>query len=209
VSATGDEVIGVEDSDRAEAVRSARRDAELNHLARRASRGDKGALELLLGRIRPTVVQYCRARIGPGMLGTQSAEDIAQETLLAVYGALGRWRPEKRVMAFVYGIAGNKVVDAYRAAGRDRSVPTEVVPDEPDLDHGPEQAAMHGSLAAELRKLLDQLPEQHREILVLRVALGMSAVETAASVGSTSGAVRVAQHRALTKLRELVERRRA
>jgi len=209
VSATGDEVIGVHETDRTEAVRSARSDAELNRLARLASGGDKGALELLLGRIRPTVVQYCRARIGPGMLGSQTAEDVAQDTLLAVYGALERWQPEKRVMAFVYGIAGNKVVDAYRAAGRDRSVPTEVVPDEPDFDHGPEQAAMHGSLVADLRKLLDQLPEQHREILVLRVALGMSAVETAATVGSTSGAVRVTQHRALAKLRELVERRSA
>jgi RNA polymerase sigma-70 factor (ECF subfamily) len=112
-------------------------------------------------------------------------------------------------MAFVYGIAGNKVVDAYRAAGRDRSVPTDVVPDEPDFDHGPEQAAMHSSMVADLRKLLEQLPEHHREILVLRVALGMSAVETAATVGSTSGAVRVTQHRALAKLRELLEQRRS
>jgi RNA polymerase sigma-70 factor, ECF subfamily len=209
VSATGDEVIGVEEADRADLARSARRDAELNSLAALASGGDQQALERLLARIRPMVVQYCRARIGLGMLGTQSAEDIAQDTLLAVVGALERWRPEKRVMAFVYGIASNKVVDAFRAAGRDRSVPTEVVPDEPDLDHGPEQAALHGGVVAELRALLDQLPPQHREILVLRVALGMTAVETAAAVGSTSGAVRVTQHRALAKLRELVERRTA
>jgi RNA polymerase sigma-70 factor (ECF subfamily) len=209
VSATGDEVIGAEDADRADHARSARRDAELNRLAGLASGGDQRAMENLLARIRPMVVQYCRARIGFGMLGTQSAEDIAQDTLFAVVGAIERWRPEKRVMAFVYGIASNKVVDAYRAAGRDRSVPTEIVPDEPDLDHGPEQAALHDGMVAELRKLLDQLPAQHREILVLRVALGMTAVETAAAVGSTSGAVRVTQHRALTKLRELVERRSA
>jgi RNA polymerase sigma-70 factor, ECF subfamily len=209
VSATGDEVIGVGKSDRAEAARSARRDAELNRLAWLASGGDRAALDSLLGHIRPMVVQYCRARIGSGMLGSQSAEDVAQDTLLAVVGALERWRPEKRVMAFVYGIAGNKVVDAYRAASRDRSVPTDVVPDEPDFDHGPEQAAMHSSMVADLRKLLEQLPEHHREILVLRVALGMSAVETAATVGSTSGAVRVTQHRALAKLRELLEQRRS
>ena len=207
MSATGDEVIGAEEADRADLARSARRDAELNNLAGLASGGDQRALEHLLTRIRPMVVQYCRARIGIGMLGSQSAEDIAQDTLVAVVGALGRWRPEKRVMAFVYGIASNKVVDAYRAAGRDRSVATEFVPEEPDLDHGPEQAALHGGVVAELRALLDQLPEHHREILVLRVALGMTAVETATAVGSTSGAVRVTQHRALAKLRELVERR--
>jgi RNA polymerase sigma-70 factor (ECF subfamily) len=209
VSSAGDEVIEAEETDRADAARSARRDAELNRLAGLASGGDRPALDLLLGHIRPMVVNYCRARIGSGMLGTQSAEDVAQDTLLAVCGALARWRPEKRVMAFVYGIASNKVVDAYRAAGRDRSIPTEIVPDVPDFDHGPEQAAMHGSQVEELRKLLDELPEHHREILVLRVALGLSATETAHAVGSTSGAVRVTQHRALAKLRELVERRSA
>ena len=110
-------------------------------------------------------------------------------------------------MAFVYGIAGNKVADAFRAAVRDKSTPSAVIPDEADADHGPEQSALHGSMAAELRELLDELPEHHREILVLRVALGMSAVETAATVGSTPGAVRVTQHRALTRLREMVLRR--
>jgi RNA polymerase sigma-70 factor, ECF subfamily len=208
VSTTGDEVIG-EGADRGDTARSARRDAELNQLAELASRGDRTALDLLLARIRPMIVHYCRARIGSATLGSQAAEDVAQDTLLAVCGALPRWRPEKRFMAFVYGIASNKVVDAYRAAGRDRSSPTDVVPDEPDGQHGPEQAALHGGLVAELRELLEQLPEHHREILVLRVALGMSAVETAAAVGSTSGAVRVTQHRALNKLRELVERRSA
>jgi RNA polymerase sigma-70 factor (ECF subfamily) len=207
VSATGDEVIGADEAERADRARSAARDAELNRLATLAAAGDQGALEGLLGRIRPMVVQYCRARIGLGTLGTQSAEDIAQDTLMAVVGALRRWQPDKRVMSFVYGIASNKVVDAYRAAGRDRSVPTDVVPDAPDLDHGPEQSAMRGGLLAELRNLLDQLPEHHREILVLRVALGMTAVETAAAVGSTSGAVRVTQHRAMARLRELVARR--
>src|SRR5690349_17116615 len=77
VSATGAEVIGVDEADRADRARSARRDAELNRLAGLASHGDQRALELLLSLIRPTVVQYCRARIGLGMLGTQSAEDIA------------------------------------------------------------------------------------------------------------------------------------
>jgi RNA polymerase sigma-70 factor, ECF subfamily len=207
VPTTGDELLGVGDADRADAARSAQRDAELDRLAGLASGGDRAALDLLLGHIRPSVVRYCRARIGNGLLDSQSAEDVAQTTLLAVCSALERWRPEKRVMAFVYGIAGNKVADAFRAAVRDKSTPSAVIPDEADADHGPEQSALHDSMAAELRELLDELPEHHREILVLRVALGMSAVETAATVGSTPGAVRVTQHRALTRLREMVLRR--
>jgi RNA polymerase sigma-70 factor (ECF subfamily) len=54
-------------------------------------------------------------------------------------------------------------------------------------------------------RLLGVLPERQREILVLRVVLGLSADETAEVVGSTPGAVRVAQHRALTRLRKALD----
>ena len=165
------------------------------------------ALERLLEAIRPMVVQYCRARIGPGTLGGQSAEDIAQDTLLAVCGALERWQPDRRVMSFVYGIASNKIVDAYRAAGRDRSVPTDTLPEGVEVRDGPEQTAVLASQVRELHALLDQLPDHQREVLVLRVALGLSAVETAEAVGVTPGAVRVTQHRALARLRELQAKR--
>ena len=52
--------------------------------------------------------------------------------------------------------------------------------------------------------MLDELPDGQREVLVLRVALGLSAAETAVLVGSTPGAVRVAQHRGLARLRRAV-----
>ena len=55
-----------------------------------------------------------------------------------------------------------------------------------------------------LGELLDHLPEKQREILVLRLVVGLSAEETAEMIGSTPGAVRVAQHRALTKLKKII-----
>jgi RNA polymerase sigma-70 factor (ECF subfamily) len=51
---------------------------------------------------------------------------------------------------------------------------------------------------------LAELPQAQREILILRVALGMSTEETAAALGMSTGAVRVAQHRALTTMRARV-----
>jgi RNA polymerase sigma-70 factor (ECF subfamily) len=48
------------------------------------------------------------------------------------------------------------------------------------------------------------LPEKQREIVVLRVVVGLSAEETADAVGSTPGAVRVVQHRALARLRKVL-----
>jgi RNA polymerase sigma-70 factor (ECF subfamily) len=60
---------------------------------------------------------------------------------------------------------------------------------------------MRSELSAELAKLLAILTPTQREILVLRLMVGLSAEATAEATGSTAGAVRVAQHRALTRLR--------
>jgi RNA polymerase sigma-70 factor, ECF subfamily len=192
------------------AGRAARTETELDELALRASGGDRQALSELLDRIHGPVVWQCRARMNGRAIGQQTPEDIAQEVLIAVCGALGRFRPaETRWMAFVYGIVRNKVIDAYRAAGRDRSEPVEDVPDHVDDDDraGPEAAALRSADRALLHELLDQLPDLQREVLCLRVAMGYSAEETARMIGSTPGAVRVTQHRAMQKLRALIAKR--
>lgn len=182
-------------------------EVELDALAGRATAGDAEALNRFLELIRTPVVRYCRARMGEG-IGLLTAEDVAQDVLLAVCGALGRFRPgETASMAFVYGIARNKVVDAFRASGRDRSDPTEAVPDSKEDALSPEDVAVFTSDVGLLRELLEALTPAHREVLVLRVALQYSADETARIVGSTPGAVRVTQHRALTKLRGLLAER--
>ena len=67
---------------------------------------------------------------------------------------------------------------------------------------GPSSVYFVSSCPAKISRLLDTLPEKQREILVLRVVVGLSAEETAEAVGSTPGAVRVAQHRALGRLRK-------
>jgi RNA polymerase sigma-70 factor, ECF subfamily len=131
-----------------------------------------------------------------------SADDVAQEVCLAVLTALPNYRVQGRpFLAFVYGIAAHKVIDAHRAVSRARSEPVADVPDSIAVGAGPEQRALQGELSAQLRDLLDELPDKQREILVLRVVVGLSAEETALAVGSTPGAVRVAQHRAVAKLR--------
>jgi DNA-directed RNA polymerase specialized sigma24 family protein len=55
-----------------------------------------------------------------------------------------------------------------------------------------------------MAKLLESVPGEQREILHLRVVLGLSAEETAEVTGSTPCAVRTAQHRALNRLRDLL-----
>ncbi|MEU5695617.1 RNA polymerase sigma factor ShbA [Actinosynnema sp. NPDC020468] len=179
-------------------------EADLTALVDRALLGDPRAIEQLLVRIQPLVLRYCRARVGSRERTLVSAEDIAQEVCLAVVSALGKYRYEPgSFLAFVYGIAAHKVADARRRAVRSRSEVMPELPDTPTMEDGPEQRAMNGEMIEHVTHLLRRLPERQREILVLRVAVGLSAEETAAAVGSTPGAVRVAQHRALARMREM------
>jgi RNA polymerase sigma-70 factor (ECF subfamily) len=55
-----------------------------------------------------------------------------------------------------------------------------------------------------MTKLLDTLPARQRDILFLRVVVGLSAEETAEVVGSAPGAARVAQRRAPNRLRDIL-----
>ena len=121
---------------------------------------------------------------------------------MAVLGAISRYRDEpESFLPFVYGIAAHKVADHYRRAGRDRSDPAADVPDGIDISASPEQQIMAADLRDRLDRLLATLPPRQREILILRLVVGLSAQETAAAVGLTPTAVRVTQHRALAKLR--------
>jgi RNA polymerase sigma-70 factor (ECF subfamily) len=167
-----------------------------------AAAGSRDALREVVETIRPIVVRYVRARIGAAERSGLSADDVAQEVCLAAIQALPRYQDQGRpFLAFVYGIASHKVADAHRAAARNKSDPTDVVPERYSLDAGPEQMALRSDSAARMDKLLALLPDKQREILTLRIVVGLSAEETAEAVGSTPGAVRVAQHRALARLK--------
>ena len=174
----------------------------LDAVVAEAVAGNRDALREVLEIIRPIVVRYCRARVGATERSGLSADDVAQEVCLAAITALPRYKDQGRpFLAFVYGIAAHKVADAHRAAARNRADPTDVVPERYSLEADPEQMALDSESSARMNKLLSVLPEKQREILILRVVVGMSAEETAEAVGSTAGAVRVAQHRALARLK--------
>ncbi len=182
-----------------------RMDSHIDLVVDRAAAGDREALADLLGRVHPLVVRYCRARVTASHRSLSSADDVAQEVCVAIMTALPRYAREGRpFLAFVYGIASHKVADAHRSAARSRSHPVAEVPDSVSDESDPQDVAIAGSVGRTISKLLLELAPLQREILILRVAGGLTAEETADTLGTTPGAVRVAQHRALGKLRALV-----
>ncbi|MFJ1767968.1 sigma factor [Amycolatopsis sp. NPDC088138] len=163
------------------------RDSEL---VRSAVTGNRAALVDVLRALRPLVFRYCLGRFG-WRDGTADAEDCTQEVLLALVGALPAYRYEpENFLPFVFGIAAHKASEFHRRRVRDGR---------PEVEPPPVAEAWAGGL-------LDTLPPRQREILILRIILGLTAEETAAAVGLGSpGAVRIAQHRALTSLRRAIE----
>ncbi|GAA2487558.1 sigma-70 family RNA polymerase sigma factor [Streptomyces thermolineatus] len=178
-------------------------------LVRRAADGDEQATHDLLAHVHPLALRYCRTRLSrlPGD-ARHFVDDLAQEVCLAVLCALPRYRDEGRPFdAFVLAIASHKVADLQRAAmrGAGTALPADDLPEQPDDSLGPEERAVLSSDTAWAKTLLANLSEHQRELVLLRVAVGLSAEETGQMLGMSPGAVRVAQHRALSRLRALAE----
>lgn len=150
--------------------------------------GDEQATHDLLAFVHPLAIRYCRTRLSrlPGD-ARHFVEDLAQEVCVAVLMALPRYRDTGRPFeAFVFAIAAHKVADLQRAAMRhpgSTAVPSDEMPERPDDSLGPEERALLSSDAAWAKKLLANLPENQRELLVLRVAVGLTAEETGQMLG--------------------------
>ncbi len=178
-------------------------EAGLRDLTDLAVRGEPEAVASLIEQVRPMVVRYCRARLGRVTGHYHVADDVAQEVCIALLSALPRYRDMGRpFVSFVFGIASHKIADAVRSSVRS-AVPTPDLPDGPDDRPGPEETVVAYIEAQRARALLGRLPEQQRELLILRVITGLTAEETGNVLGMSAGAVRVAQHRALARLRAM------
>ncbi len=174
---------------------------DLSGLALAAQAGGQAQVEALLARVRPLAHRYSRARLISYPGGRQLADDVAQDICIAVLGALPRYRDRGRPFeAFVHAVASRKVADAQRAFSRNAQ-PIDELPDGVDDAPTPEEHAVALSDVESASALLEVLPSKLREVMLLRVAAGLSAEETGAALGMTAGAVRVAQHRALSKIR--------
>ena len=161
------------------------------------------AIEALLRQFRPAIVRYCRARLAYNCTGSLDEDDLAQEVCLALVSALPSYRDMGRPFgAFVFAIAAHKVADAARGAAR-APLPVPVLPDLPDRCLGPEETVLKSVDARLARALLAHLPAAQRRLLLLRVVAGLSAEDTGYVLDMSPGAVRVAQHRALARLRAL------
>ena len=174
-----------------------------------AAAGQEDAVAEIIRLIRPLMVNYCAARLRGRDDLHVTAEDVAQEICLATVTAIPRYVDQGRsFLAFVYGIAANKVADARRRAHAHLHL-VDTVPDQESNEIGPEERVLNAERREMTGELMNILAPHHRDILVMRLVLGWSAARTAEAIGTSPGVVRVMQHRALHRLRSELGRKPA
>jgi RNA polymerase sigma-70 factor (ECF subfamily) len=132
------------------------------------------------------------------------AEDLTEEVFIRVLDALGRfeWR-EAPFSAWLFRIAHNAIISHQRRDGaRGRLAP--LSPTLPMNTLGPEETVEARLTLDEVMRATENLPEAQRQVIALRFGAGLSVAETARALGKGEGNVKVIQHKAIAKLRELL-----
>lgn len=145
---------------------------------------------------RLSVFRYIYALTG----GSQAdAEDLTAETFLRAWKARHRFQGEMDVgIGWLIGIAKRLIVDDYRRTVRaTRNQHTDV-----QTESTPEQAAIKDEQHKLLLRLVADLPDEPREIIVLRYLLGWRVSDIARHIGTSENKISVSIHRTLSKLRE-------
>jgi RNA polymerase sigma factor (sigma-70 family) len=171
------------------------RDARLTDLMRAANRGDAKAYRRVLEELTPILRGLVKYRLSRNGLGAEEAEDVVQETLLAVHLKRQTWDERQPLLPWVRAIAQNKLIDNLRRRGRRVHVPLEELSEALAVDDDP--VAMNG---VDAERVLARLVGRQRDIVLAISIEGASARQVAGRLGMTEGAVRVALHRALKSL---------
>ena len=129
-----------------------------------------------------------------------TAEELTQETFYQAIRHLNRYRGESTVYAWLCGIAKNLWKSELRR--RKSHPPAAEIPDEPDLAAPPDEAAESREISVTLLRKLHGLPEQDKELILLRAAAGLSFRTIGEIFGKTENWARVSFYRAKQKLKE-------
>jgi len=153
-------------------------------------RGSRDAFTELFGRYRERIYGFFRRRLNH----VARADELAQETFLAVLRAAGRYEPRALFRTWLYGIAMNLLMAERRKAGREQ----------PQSEAADPPVAENADAALAVRQAVARLAADDREVLLLREYEQLSYVEIAELLAVPVGTVRSRLFRARMALKELL-----
>jgi RNA polymerase sigma-70 factor, ECF subfamily len=168
-------------------------------LISRARQGDEAACESLVRQHQEAVFRLAYLLLGDA----GDADDVAQETFIHALRALDRFDSSRPLRPWLMSITRNLASNRRRAVGRylaalqraARLAPEVIAP-----------KTEHSEEAQELWQVVRRLERNDQEIIYLRYFLEMSEAETAEALGVAQGTVKSRLHRALGRLRTVMEK---
>lgn len=170
--------------------------------------GDRSAISQLIDRHSARVRDYIRMMVKD----RDVADDILQETLIKVVRVIdeGRYADSGKFLSWVLRIAHNQVIDYFRSQRNNRTVGESdagynVLGTLRFADGTAEDRMISEQIEADVRRLIDCLPDEQREVVMLRYYSGMSfqeiADQTEVSINTALGRMRYA----LINLRKMIK----
>ena len=160
------------------------------------ARHDRRAFAPLYRRYAGPVYGYCHHRLG----SREAAEDATSLVFAKALASLPGYRGGS-FRGWLFGIAHHVVADALRARRLDE--PLDAAAATVDAAPSPEEVALAEENRRALRAVLAHLPPEQQRVVELRLA-GLTSTEIGQVLGRSRGAVDVAQHRAVVRLRALL-----
>ena len=171
---------------------------------RRVQKGDVNAFEALVRAYEKNVYNLALRMMG----NAQDAEDMAQEAFLKAYNSLPGFRGDSKFSVWLYRIVSNVCLDQLRKKSKRPTVSLsmededgeETQLDLPDTAQSPEELLEKKLTREAVRRGLAQLPEDARQILLLREIQGLSYEEIGEALGLEPGTVKSRIFRARKRL---------
>jgi RNA polymerase sigma-70 factor, ECF subfamily len=166
--------------------------------------GDAAAFSDLYARHRGGVYRFILRQCGNRAI----ADELFQDVWMNLIGARERYQPSAKFSTFLYQVARNRVIDHFRAHGRNLEDAQD--PDDPSdppaaATHQPERQLESRQVAARLLALVDALPAAQREAFLLHEEGGLTLEEIAQVTGTGRETVKSRLRYALSRLREGME----
>jgi len=181
--------------------------AALDQWIREAKKGNVGSFEALYNIFARKVLNFIYRMVH----SQEEAEDLTQETFVAVHQKLGTLKDNSRFEPWLFRIARNFVYQRYRtrppstvsmdALDEDGRAVTQVA----DAGKNPDEAFQSKELEAVVATVIADLPEKYREVFLLSALQGFSYQEIAEIVGHSLPSVKTDIHRARLEVRERVK----
>jgi len=172
-------------------------------LLEEARQGNEAAWQELYNGLAPMVLGYLRAN------GSPDPEDVLSEVFLQVARDIVKFDgAEKGFRSWVFTIAHHRLIDARRHSAR-RPVELAAEPPEPSEDRADDAAeeALARIGTEEVHRVLEEISDDQRAVLLLRVIGDLSIEDVAKAVGKRPGAVKALQRRGLAAVKRELGRK--